>query len=165
MGRNVSFPPASSDIIADFLCTIADDSQRPQSQLTVSRAALSHLYDCYDIPCPAAGRDISLFTSAIVKSQTLCTMKKSTVMPIQPFTSMFLQWPDNAELPIKDLRLKCIVLLSLLFMCRPSDLAPKAQLFNPADSTISNMDLTLNQVSFPDANDSISIKFLGIKNE
>ena len=152
-------------MIADFLCTIADDSHRPQSQLNTTRAALSHLYDCYDIPCPADGKDITLFTSALIKSQTQHTMKKSTVMPIHKLTSMFLKWPEDSELSIKDLRLKCIVLLSLIFMCRPSDLAPKAQLFNPADSSTSNMDLSVDQVFLPDSNDSIIIKFLGIKND
>ena len=49
-------------------------------------------------------------------------------------------------------------------MCRPSDLAPKAQLFNPADSSTSNMDLSVDQVLLPNSNDSITIKFLGIKN-
>ena len=86
-------------------------------------------------------------------------------MLILPFTSMFLQWQDNSELSLKDLRLKCVVLLSLLFMCRPSDLAPKAQFFNPTDSSTVNLHLTVDQVSLPDTNDSITIQFLGIKND
>ena len=148
---------------ADFLCTIADDSHRPQTQLNTAKATLSHLYDCYDIPCPADGKDITLFTSALIKSQTQHTMKKSTVMPIHKLTSMFLKWPEDSELSIKDLRLKCIVLLSLIFMCQPSDLAPKAQLFNPADSSTSNMEISVDQVFLLDSNDFITIKFLGIK--
>ena len=87
----LTFPPCNSDVIVAFLCTIADDSHRPQSQLNTTKAALSHLYDCYDIPCPADGKDITLFTSALIKSQTQHTMKKSTVMPIHKFTTMFLR--------------------------------------------------------------------------
>ena len=73
---------------------------------------------------------------------------------------MFLKWPEDSELSIKDLRLKCIVLLSLIFMCQHSNLAPKAQLFNPADSSTS-----VNQVFLPDSNNSITIRFLGIKKD
>ena len=57
------------------------------------------------------------------------------------------------------------MLLSLIFICQPSDLAPKAQLFYPADSSTSNMYLSVDQVFLPDSNDSITIKFLGIKND
>ena len=106
----LTFPPCNSDVIAEFPCTIADDSHRPQSQRNTTKAALSHLYDCYDIPCPADGKDITLFISALIKSQTQHTMKKSTVMPIYKLTLMFLKWPEDSELSIKDLRLKCIAL-------------------------------------------------------
>ena len=64
----LTFPPHNSDVIADFLCTIADDSHRPQSQLNSTKAALSQLDDCYNIPCLTDGKDINLFTSALIKS-------------------------------------------------------------------------------------------------
>ena len=66
--KALTFLPCDNDVIVDFLCTIADDSHRPQSQLNTTKAALSHLYDCYNMPCPAEGKNITLFTSALIKS-------------------------------------------------------------------------------------------------
>ena len=46
-------------------------------------------------------------------------------MPTDKFSDCFINW-DNYDISIKDLRLKCIALLALVKMLRPSDIAQKA---------------------------------------
>ena len=43
--NNKSFPPKSTAILADFLCNLADSSQRPKSLLCTALAALSLVYN------------------------------------------------------------------------------------------------------------------------
>ena len=111
---------------------------------------------------PANCTEIRRLITALVKSGTTSPMQKSSVRPVAPCVSLFEQWGDNAQLDTKKLRLKAIVLPALAVMARPSDLAPKAVLFNGKEEQ--QVLLSRDQVSFlPDG--SMSIKLLGTKND
>ena len=57
--------------------------------------------------------DLHLFANkALVKALSTKPMKRSNVMPVAAFTSMFLGWPVDDVLSIKDLRLKSLTSLS-----------------------------------------------------
>ena len=122
--NDLSFPPSNTCEIANFLCYVADNSNRPESQLKTAKASIGHICDVFDVPNPCHSKLIVNYSQAIVKSQTGRVMKRSTVMPVELFMELFCKWQDNIELSLKLLRLKCKVLLAIIFMCRPSDLAP-----------------------------------------
>ena len=66
---------------------------------------------------------------------------------------MFQSWEENGALELKLLRMKCIALLALSLMLRPSDIAPK-----------SSMTFQRKQIRFQD-DGSVQISFHGIKND
>ena len=91
-------------------------------------------------------------------------MQRTGVIPIQQFRDLFVSWPDNESLTLKDLRMKCITLLALTAMLRPSDVAPQAQLFDPETFSVDRLAFSFRQVTFtPDGN--LQIVFHGIKND
>ena len=47
--KNYVFPPTTSDVIVEFLCYCADGTNRPQSVLNITQAALGHLYAAFDM--------------------------------------------------------------------------------------------------------------------
>ena len=108
--------------------------------------------------------DIRKLCSAIIKSGTLEPMKRSLVMPIEPFKDMFLSWPGNDQLDLQRLRLKVITLLSLVLMLRSSDLAPRARVFNVDTEKYENVVLYVNNVKFCD-DGSLVLTLLGIRND
>ena len=57
-------------------------------------------------------------------------------MPRDPFLMLFSSCPENEKLLLKQLRLKAVTLLALVFMARPSDSAPRgaARVTNRAPS-------------------------------
>lgn len=146
------------------MCELADSSDRPQSQLTTALAALSHLYDGMGMNDITKLDSVRILCSALIKSSTKSPMQKSSVMPIQPFYAMFEAWPENEHLALEKLRMKCICLLALLFMCRPSDLAPKGVIFDPLMLQGRSRILSTQNVRFP-ADGGVTIEFLGIKND
>ena len=81
-------------------------------------------------------------------------------MPTQPFVDTFGQWPDNEQLSTERLRLKCISLLALCLMLRPSDLAPKAACIRSGELK----NLRLDRIQFLQ-DGSASIYLHGIKND
>ena len=66
-------------------------------------------------------------------------------------------------LDMKRLRLKCITLLALGFMLRPSDIAPKSIYFNSSDDTVLPILFTEEQLEFVEG--GLRCRFLGIKND
>lgn len=158
------FPPSSPSVVAAFLCDITDSSDRPRSQLASVSASLGCLYDGLGLPNIMADADIRKLVVALVKSGTSQPRQRSAVLPIQPFHDLFLRWPDNELLSIKDLRLKCITLLAFVTMLRPSDIAPRAQVFHPILDTVENVTFNVSQLDFHD-DGSLSIMFHGIKND
>ena len=98
----------------------------------------------------------------LVKSGTTEPMCRSKVMPVQKFTDLFMSWSGNYALSIESLRLKCVTLLALTAMMRPSDPAPIAQCYQ--DGVFKSMVLSTKNISFhPDG--SLTIVFHGIKND
>ena len=90
-------------------------------------------------------------------------MKHSTVLPVQAFHLLFNTWEHNERLSLADLRLKAITLLALSLMLRPSDIAPKGEVFNSFSGESSNFILTTDMLNF--SNDGVSITLMAIKND
>jgi hypothetical protein len=108
--------------------------------------------------------DIQKLISALVKSGTHKPRCRSRVMPVEPFTKMFSSWEDSDRLSIADLRLNAICLLALCIMLRPSDVAPKGVLFDPEREECNPLVFSTDNIS-RQADSSLSISFLGIKND
>lgn len=126
-------------------------------------AALTCLLDACGLGNPLHGDRLHKLSSGLVKSATLIPMVKTPIMPIAPFYSLFDSWGDNATLPIKDLRLKAICLLALIFMLRPSDIAPQARSMDPVTLATEKLVFSLDQVHFSES--GLTIVFHGIKND
>ena len=84
-------------------------------------------------------------------------------MPIAPFRDLFMGWPDNHKLSIKDLRLKAITLLALTLMLRPSDIAPKSVYFDAVSNTSKPVIFSTDNLCFAEGN--LTVTFHGIKND
>ena len=159
----VSFPPTDSAVVADYLCVIAADSRRPKSVLSSTSAALSCLCSGMLLRNPMDNQDIRKLVIGLIKSQTMAPRIKTPAMPILPFHSLFLDWPENETLVVKRLRLKTMALLALTLMLRPSDVAPKAT-FITKDLECRQFTFSADQVSFHDTG-HVSITLHGIKND
>ena len=157
------FPPLQSNVIADFLCYIADSSSKPRSGLNTATASIGNLYSAFGLPNVCANKEILLLVQGLVKAGTTAPMSFSKAMPIGKFHDLFSQWPDNGYLSLKDLRLKSITLLALTAMLRPSDIAPKAQVFDPTTGVASSVVFSIGNITF-DA-EGMNIVFFGIKND
>ena len=157
------FPPKCTAHVVGFLCRISDSSERPSSQLKIFSAMCSALYEFTNTPNPVQTVDVQKFITALVKSGTSKPMGKTKLLPIKNFTQLFMSWEDNSHLSIKSLRLKCLTLLALCLMLRPSDVAPKGVQFNASDMTVDKLIFSKDMVSFQE--DSMLIRFHGIKND
>ena len=161
---HVDFPCTKSAVLTDFMCMLADSSDRPRSILRTAVSALSALFDCLQIDNPFVDKNLYKLQCALVKSSTVDTMRKSKVMPIEPFFKLFESWGGNRTLCTEKLRLKSITLLALCMMLRPSDIAPKAVYFDKLTLTEQKLILCIDQVVF-EQDGKLTIKFLGIKND
>ena len=148
-------------VVADYLCSLCDSSDRPKSILTANVAALNKYFSAVNMS--RVGENIHVFVQALTKSGTKSPMLKTPVMPIGAFFSLFNDWPNNEGLSIKDLRLKAVCLLALVAMARPSDLAPKAGLFDHDTFEFSKVVLSTNQIEFSVVD--MKLIFHGIKND
>jgi hypothetical protein len=100
----------------------------------------------------------------IVKCRTVAPLHQTPVMPVQPFVDLFSNWPDNSLLSVKQLRLKTISLMALVFMLRPSDIAPRSQLSDPTSGNKRNIVFSVDNLDFsPDG--GLTVTFHGIKND
>lgn len=162
----VSFPPQHPHVLANFLCQIADESTAPRSQIKTVMAACSHLYAAYDLRQTLDNYQLQLLVSALIKSATDVPMRRTAIMPIKPFRDLFMAWNDNYMLSLKELRLKCITLMALVLMLRPSDIAPKAQHFVPgcSDATCTQFVFSTDNINFLESGEA-EITFHGIKND
>ena len=158
------FPCSDSCVLAEFLCMIADGSERPRSTLRTAVSALGALFETVLDNNPLAEPAIVRLTTALVKSSTSEPMNKSRVMPVEPFYKLFGSWGDNLDLSLDKLRLKTISLLALSCMLRPSDIAPKGVLFDSTDLSERKFVMSVDQVRFED-NGNLTLQFLGIKND
>lgn len=141
---NVDIPSnliEGSAIIAEFMCAKAETSDRPESMLTSILAALT----CFNSgPLPKYLHNLK---QALIRECTKKSKGRTPVMTIKPFITLFEQWGENVSLNLKRLRQKCITLLALSAMCRPSDLIFKR------NECVFNTDGT------------VTLTFFGIKND
>ncbi len=129
-----------------------------------SMAALACLYEGLGYPNPMEDRYIRCLFTALVKSGTSIPARRTSVMPVKAFTDLFEGWNCDENLSVKDLRVKCITLMALTFMARPSDLAPMAEQFDPSVGTSSAYTLTRDQVQFH-SDGSMTVTLFGTKND
>ena len=160
----VSFPPNDTAAIADFLCYIADSSQRPKSQLQSAISAIACLYDACDSENLVYDSDLKHLVTALIKSSTKLGRCRTPILPVKPFHDLFLNLENNDELTIHKLRIKCLTLLAFSLMLRPSDLAPHGLLFNAETLLVEHMTFCTDQIVFND-NGSMVLKLHGIKND
>ena len=161
--HNEQFPPIKASVIADYMCKVADLSNRPNAILTSALAAFNYLYRVLDIANPCDNNIYQLHT-ALVKSCTKLPRQKVNILPQEPFMELFMSWPENEDLTVSRLRLKTITLLAFTFMLRPSDIAPKS-VVNSSTSGIENqLVFSTDRVKFME-NGELQIQFFGIKND
>ena len=163
LSNGCQFPPTEESIIASYLCDLAAESDRPRSQLNTCLAALKCMYSALGVKSIVVGDDLSKLVDSLVKSATRKPMARTAVMPITPFVNLFMRWPVNSVLDISRLRLKVICLLALVFMLRPSDVAPRSKMLN-SENHLEQMSFGESQVQFND-NGSLTLMFHGIKND
>lgn len=163
--RGVNYSDESNiAILADFLCKIADSSKRPDSLLKGTLAAISFLFESMGKSSPSHNPDIKRLVTALTKSGTTRAMIRQRPMPITSFKDLFCALGLNESLSIKNLRMKTVTLLALVLMTRPSDLAPKAKLFDPKDMSLKSVAMSLNDLDFNE-DGSLTVRFWGIKND
>lgn len=159
----VEFPATSDNILSSFLCEIGQSSSRPKSQLNVTLSALKCMFNAKGMHNHVNNEKLQLLVHGIVKACTLLPMHRTPVMPIDCFTTMFEAWPTNEILPIKDLRLKVICLISLVFMLRPSDIAPHGVTMDYETLQAENMTFSREQVEISET--CMALTFHAIKND
>ena len=147
-----TFPPKyelRQASVASFLHSIALTSQRPQSMIKMAWSAIVHYYEAinHDIKCT----NLYHLMHAIVKCHTKAPQGRTPVPDIAPIISLFETWGPNEALSDEKLRQKCVSLLCLTAMCRPSDLAPRVGFHR-------------NQIVF-NKDGSATVTFFGIKND
>ena len=161
--NNVVFSNVESADVANFLCEVADESNKPRSTLKVTYSALQSYYNMCDGVSPMNFMINKLIT-ALIKSSTTQPMQRSTAMPVRYFSDLFLKWKPNDDLSLKNLRLKCITLLALALMLRPSDIAPRTVTFDPVTGKNKKIIFSTKQILFND-DGSACVKFFGVKND
>ena len=91
-------------------------------------------------------------------------MKRTRPMPVEAFVKYFHELGPDCKLSLKDLRRKTVTLLALVFMARPSDLAPKGVVFNSKTLSVEKTVLSTSDIQFNE-DGSLSVTFWGIKND
>ena len=138
-------------------------SERPKAILNQAVAAINCLADAAQVANPV-NTEIYKLVSGLIKCEMTRPMQRSKAMPIKPFMEMFQVWPGNWFLTIEDLRLKCISLMALSMMLCPSDLAPRAKVFDEEHQIFHNLTLTTDNVMFH-MDRSMTVTLFGIKND
>ena len=147
-------------LLVDYLCTIADSSNRPHSQLNIVLAAVKAYREALWLG--SIRPQISKLVEGLVKPSTGQAMRKTSVMPVQPFFNLFESWPENEELDTRQLRLNTICLMALTFMLRPSDIAPRTKYFEVESGLTRPLVFGTDSVVFSPKG-GMSITFHGIK--
>ena len=156
------FPPNNSATLADCLLNIVSVSERPSSMINCILAAMAHIYKLLGKNDITNDIFVKQFAVGIVKSMTKNHRNKSNVMPIEKFTCHFLSLNNN-NIDIKTLRLKCITLLALVTMLRPSDIAPKS-VWIDSEGIEHNYVFSSDHIIF-NADNSMSVVIHGNKND
>ncbi|KAH3722254.1 hypothetical protein DPMN_065210 [Dreissena polymorpha] len=150
--------------VADKLCSIADKSERPESSLKISLAALSPFFQALGLKLPTDSRDIHRLVTSFVKTATKKPMVRQKPMPIEAFVQLFDKMESNDKLTLKMLRMKAITLLAIVCMTGPSDLAPKGKNFDPLTNLLNPTFMSVDDVHFEN-DGSITLHFWAIKND
>ena len=162
--RGTPFPPTQPAILANFLSHLAARSERPRSTINTAVAAVSNLFQALGTS-QTSSAELRIFASkSLVKAQTTKPMVKSKVLPIAPFRELFLTWPDDSELTVRQLRLKCITLLALALMLRPSDIAPHARIFDNETGFSKPVIFSTDNITFCEDGSAL-VTLTGIKND
>ena len=65
--NHISFPPESLPFLVDFLCLLADDSDRPKAILNNALQAMKHPYAVMGLPSPVADGLLPKLIVALIK--------------------------------------------------------------------------------------------------
>ena len=66
----ISFPPESLPLLVDFLCLLADGSDRPKAVLNNALQAIKHLHAAMGLPSPVADGLLPRLIVVLIKSGT-----------------------------------------------------------------------------------------------
>ena len=146
------FPPKKnkfSAVLAEHLRLKSVNSQRPESVLNSTMAAISNYFNVTGEMYPIS-IEIKNLVKALIKEETERPAGRTKIMPLEPFTELFDQWGNNELLNMSQLRQKAITLLTIACMARPSDLAPK-------------VGFRRSQIEFHDTD--MTVRFFGVKND
>ena len=91
--NNVDFIPLETSVVADFLCSIADNSSRPMSQISIATAALSHLYSVCGLSNIINDVDVKRLCTALLKGRTEDPRVPTPIMPVESFCKLFSGCP------------------------------------------------------------------------
>lgn len=161
--NNVPFLSIRPHVFADYLCVLSDSSDRPKASLNTTVAAMTCFAQATGIANPVTP-EINRLLVGLVKSGTRRPMQRSSAMPVDPFMDLFRSWPGNYRLTLKQLRLKVLTLLALVIMLRPSDVAPKAKVYDSMTKKLVKTFMRTDQVRFLQ-DGSMKIVLHGIKND
>ena len=152
---------ATSGVIAEFLSESGKGLVRPKSILNTCTAAITCFFDALNCQNPI-NKEIKAVVNSVVKSATSEPMIKSPVMPQQPFIDLFMSWPENHLLSMEQICLKCLTLMALCLMLRPSDIAPRSVILQNGNSV--NVQFSADRIKFLE-DGSVEVYLFGVKND
>ena len=156
--------PSKADgaVVSSFLVKLAKTSERPKGALSSTLAALSSFFGAINRKSDnPINEDVYRLIDGLVKCETTKPLRRTPVMPNEPFKTLFLGWEDNQFLDLRRLRLKALTLLGLSVMLRPSDVAPKS--IHAEDEHFSPNEFTRQNIEF--RKDDMVLYLFGIKND
>lgn len=159
----ISFPPTETHEMAEFICSLAERSERPQSCVNTFLAAIKQVFRAAKMPDISENFAIRRLVTAITKAQTERPMQRSTVLPVDQLLATMKLWGDNSTMPIKFLRIKTISLLAVALMLRPSDIAPNATFFEKDSLDEKKVIFSTDMVAFKD--NAMEVTLFGTKND
>lgn len=162
--QGITFPPTSPSVMGDFFIHLACSSDRPKSVLVIANAAIACMFEIMQTTNIMHDRVLQRLLDALIKTGTSKARIHTPVMPVNPFYEAFLKWPGNDNLDIHKLRIKTLVLLALTLMLRPSDVAPKGEVYDHLSGQVSKLQFGRDQIRF-ETDGSLTIWFHGIKND
>ena len=148
--------------LAEYMCTLAGKSDHPKSVLSTILSALMCYTDAMSCK-PIVTPNVNALMDGLIKSGTTKPMKRSMVMLVEKFSQLFLSWPGNYLMELELLWLKCITLLAITAMMRPSDAVPLARIYDKKDKEFKQTFLSTKNIQLH-ADGSMTVIFHGIKN-
>ncbi len=146
--------------IVQFLQSVAAQSERPRSVLSVATAALGHYFHGMGIKNPISER-MHEFVGALVKSETSQPLLHSKILSVSAFRHLFAAW-EGDPLDMERLRLRAVTLMALVLLLRPSDIAPWS--VRCVQGTVQENVFCLKQVRESD-DGSLTVNLFGTKND